>query len=75
MCGGCDSWNWTHWPCVTAVRAENWTESYTYDQAGNLTHCGDTRAPEHATAGQRTAAGTLLRQAGRTTADHTLLRL
>jgi RHS repeat-associated protein len=64
---------------VTAVRAENWTETYAYDQAGNLTHSSDTRAADHATAGQRVmsatlgqrvVSGTLLRQAGRTDYEH-----
>jgi YD repeat-containing protein len=55
---------------VTAVRAENWTETYAYDQAGNLINSSDTRAADHATAGQRVVSGTLLRQAGRTEYEH-----
>jgi RHS repeat-associated protein len=55
---------------VTAVRAETWTETYAYDPAGNLTHSSDTRAADHAAAGQRVVSGTLLRQARRTDYEH-----
>jgi RHS repeat-associated protein len=51
---------------VTAVRAEDWTESYAYDPMGNLIQSADTRTPDGATAGARSVEGTLLRRAGRT---------
>jgi len=51
---------------ITAVHAATWTETYAYDTAGNLTHADDSRAPEAASAGERTVSGTLLRKAGRT---------
>ncbi|MBR7839054.1 RHS repeat protein [Actinospica durhamensis] len=51
---------------VTAVRAATWSEQYTYDGTGNLTHTGDSRVPDSDTAGEREVSGTLLRRAGRT---------
>ena len=55
---------------VTAVTAENWTETYAYDHAGNLTHASDSRMPDAPTAGDREVAGTLLSSAGRTTYEY-----
>ncbi|HEU5428193.1 MAG TPA: DUF6531 domain-containing protein, partial [Actinocrinis sp.] len=55
---------------VTAVTAENWTETYAYDHAGNLTHAADSRTPDAPTAGDREVTGTLLRSAGRTTYEY-----
>ncbi|XUL85320.1 DUF6531 domain-containing protein [Streptomyces galilaeus] len=52
---------------VTTVRAHGWTETYAYDQAGNLV--GAT-APDHGSAGERDFDGTLVRRAGRTTYQH-----
>ena len=54
---------------VTAVRAEDWTERYAYDAAGNLTSAGWPASPEDGSAdaaGEREHTGTLLRRAGRT---------
>jgi RHS repeat-associated protein len=55
---------------VTAVRADNWTEHYAYDLAGNITFSADTRAADSPVAGPREAVGTLLRRAGHTHFDH-----
>ncbi|HYQ69451.1 RHS repeat-associated core domain-containing protein [Actinophytocola sp.] len=55
---------------VTTVRAENWTEHYAYDLAGNITFAADTRAADSPVAGPREATGTLLRRAGRTHFDY-----
>jgi RHS repeat-associated protein len=55
---------------VTTVRADNWTEHYAYDLAGNITFAADTRAADSPVAGPREAAGTLLRRAGRTHFDY-----
>ncbi|MFF1482936.1 RHS repeat-associated core domain-containing protein, partial [Streptomyces sp. NPDC058301] len=52
---------------VTGVRAHGWTETYTYDVAGNLT---DASAPAHRIPGKREFNGTLIRRAGRTTYEH-----
>ncbi|MFI1159099.1 DUF6531 domain-containing protein [Streptomyces sioyaensis] len=50
---------------VTAVRAQDWSETYAYDSAGNLTHA-DTPGDE--TAGtERTFAGNRLERCGRHT--------
>ncbi|GAA2412935.1 hypothetical protein GCM10010420_47990 [Streptomyces glaucosporus] len=51
---------------VTTVRAQNWTESYAYDAAGNQTTAAwpTTHAAADAT-GERTYTGTRLTQAGR----------
>ena len=51
---------------VTAVHAEDWTESYAYDDIGNLV---DARWPgriDEDTRGERSYGGTLIRTAGRT---------
>ncbi|MEW1829450.1 DUF6531 domain-containing protein [Streptomyces sp. NPDC088196] len=52
---------------VTGVRAHGWTETYAYDQAGNLVSA---TAPDHGSAGQRDFDGTLVRRAGRTAYEH-----
>ncbi|MFB9636609.1 DUF6531 domain-containing protein [Streptomyces spiralis] len=52
---------------VTAVRAHGWTETYTYDAAGNVVQAG---APSHDTSGEREFDGALIRSAGRTTYQH-----
>ncbi|MCQ4045922.1 putative T7SS-secreted protein [Streptantibioticus rubrisoli] len=52
---------------VTAVTAHGWTETYAYDEAGNLTNA---EAPAHPAAGNREFTGTLIRKAGRTTYEH-----
>ncbi len=52
---------------VTTVTAHGWRETYTYDEAGNLTHA---TAPDHPAEGAREFAGTLIRRAGRTTYAH-----
>ncbi|WP_269854293.1 DUF6531 domain-containing protein [Streptomyces sp. RPT161] len=52
---------------VTAVTAHGWSETYAYDEAGNLTHA---EAPAHQAAGEREFTGTLIRRAGRTTYEH-----
>ncbi|MFG2227743.1 DUF6531 domain-containing protein [Streptomyces sp. NPDC048644] len=50
---------------VTAVRAQDWSETYAYDSAGNLTHA---EAPGDETAGsERTFAGNRLQRCGRHT--------
>ncbi|MFJ9822554.1 DUF6531 domain-containing protein [Streptomyces sp. NPDC101151] len=49
---------------VTGVRAHGWSETYTYDSAGNLT---DVSAADHAAAGDRDIDGVLVRRAGDTT--------
>ncbi|MGY0059881.1 putative T7SS-secreted protein [Streptomyces sp. LZ34] len=57
---------------VTAVRAEGWTESYTYDEVGNQTHA--TWPGEHPSAadttGPRTYTGTRITRAGRVRYEH-----
>ncbi|WP_425471996.1 DUF6531 domain-containing protein [Streptomyces piniterrae] len=51
---------------VISVRANNWTETYAYDAAGNQTHATwPTRHPGAATQGDRNYDGTRLTQAGR----------
>ncbi|MDF2254446.1 DUF6531 domain-containing protein [Streptantibioticus ferralitis] len=52
---------------VTAVTAHGWTETYAYDEAGNLTSA---EAPAHPAAGDREFTGTLIHRAGRTTYEH-----
>ncbi|AJC60510.1 DUF6531 domain-containing protein [Streptomyces sp. 769] len=48
---------------VTAVRAQDWTETYAYDSAGNLTHA---EVPGDQTAGtERTFTGNRLERCGR----------
>ncbi|WP_264349439.1 putative T7SS-secreted protein [Streptomyces milbemycinicus] len=57
---------------VTTVRAEGWTETYAYDEAGNQTHA--TWPHEHPTAadttGSRTYTGTRITRAGRVRYEH-----
>ncbi|MDT0455985.1 RHS repeat-associated core domain-containing protein [Streptomyces sp. DSM 41527] len=53
---------------ITAVQADQWTESYAYDSAGNLTHAttpvgGDSN-------GDRQHSGTLVQRAGRDTYEY-----
>ncbi|MDH6125836.1 HYD1 signature containing ADP-ribosyltransferase family protein [Kitasatospora sp. GP82] len=51
---------------VTAVHATTWTESYAYDQAGNLTHADwPATGSTQAALGTRTYTGTQLTTAGR----------
>ncbi|MGX1909830.1 DUF6531 domain-containing protein [Streptomyces phaeochromogenes] len=53
---------------VTAVVAQDWTERYAYDGAGNVTHA---ETPgDGATEGAREFTGTLVRRAGRTVYEH-----
>ncbi|MEU1630203.1 putative T7SS-secreted protein [Streptomyces sp. NPDC020096] len=52
---------------VTAVTAHGWTETYAYDEAGNLTSA---EAPAHPAAGDREFTGTLIHRAGRTHYEH-----
>jgi RHS repeat-associated protein len=55
---------------VTAVRAENWSERYAYDAAGNVTEAFWPGSMESDLLGDRAYAGTLLRRAGRVHFDH-----
>jgi len=55
---------------VTAVHGATWTENYAYDASGAVVQANDTRSPDGPTAGPRTIAGTLIRQAGRTSYDY-----
>ncbi|OMI34167.1 RHS/YD repeat-containing protein [Streptomyces sparsogenes DSM 40356] len=56
---------------VTAVRAENWTESYAYDEAGNQTHATwPDRHPGTDTTGPRAYTGTRITRAGRVRYEH-----
>lgn len=52
---------------VTGVRAHGWTETYAYDQVGNLVQAS---APGHGSAGEREFDGTLVRRADRNTYQH-----
>ncbi|MEU3529769.1 DUF6531 domain-containing protein [Streptomyces sp. NPDC038707] len=52
---------------VMRVRAHGWTETYAYDQAGNLVQA---TAPGHCCAGERVFDGSLLRRAGGDTYQH-----
>ncbi|WP_455568589.1 RHS repeat-associated core domain-containing protein [Streptomyces misionensis] len=52
---------------VTGVRAHGWTETYAYDQVGNLVQAS---APDHGLAGEREFDGTLVRRADRNTYQH-----
>ncbi|MFJ4520538.1 DUF6531 domain-containing protein [Streptomyces sp. NPDC088810] len=52
---------------VTGVRAHGWSETYAYDQVGNLVQA---TAPGHDSAGERDFNGTLVRRAGGTTYQH-----
>ncbi|MEV7148508.1 DUF6531 domain-containing protein [Streptomyces sp. NPDC093084] len=50
---------------VTAVRAEEWTETYAYDDAGNMTAANwPAGQPGQESTGQRTYAGTSITRAG-----------
>ncbi|MEU5643835.1 putative T7SS-secreted protein, partial [Streptomyces milbemycinicus] len=57
---------------VTTVRAQGWTETYAYDEAGNQTHA--TWPHEHPatadTTGPRTYTGTRITRAGRVRYEH-----
>ncbi|ADI05344.1 RHS/YD repeat-containing protein [Streptomyces bingchenggensis BCW-1] len=56
---------------VTTVRAQGWTETYAYDEAGNQTHA--TWPHEHPTpeaTGPRTYTGTRITRAGRLRYEH-----
>ncbi|MFC0039169.1 DUF6531 domain-containing protein [Actinomadura rayongensis] len=56
---------------VTNVSAQNWTERYAYDDAGNVTQADWPTAPDAADeTGPRTFTGTLIRNAGRTRYEH-----
>ncbi|MFK4186510.1 putative adhesin, partial [Streptomyces sparsogenes] len=56
---------------VTAVRAENWTETYAYDEAGNQTHATwPERHPGADTTGARAYTGTRITRAGRVRYEH-----
>ncbi|MBF9070398.1 RHS repeat-associated core domain-containing protein [Streptacidiphilus fuscans] len=55
---------------ITGVRGETWTESYRYDQLGNLTHTHDSRRADAAAQGERQVSGSLLSSAGRTTYEY-----
>ncbi|GAA4546029.1 DUF6531 domain-containing protein [Amycolatopsis samaneae] len=54
---------------IQAVRAENWSERYAYDTAGNLV-AAESPADGETTAGPRQYSGTLLKQAGNTRYEH-----
>lgn len=56
---------------VTAVRAENWTERYAYDEAGNQTHASwPDKHPGSQARGVRRYAGSRLVSAGRIRYEH-----
>ncbi|WP_143615417.1 RHS repeat-associated core domain-containing protein, partial [Streptomyces sparsogenes] len=55
---------------VTAVRAENWTESYAYDEAGNQTHATWSTDHHQDTTGARVYTGTRITRAGRVRYEH-----
>jgi RHS repeat-associated protein len=56
---------------VTAVRAEGWTETYAYDDAGNQTFADWPAAhPGHEVTGQRSYAGTRIVRAGDVRYEH-----
>ncbi|MHC3475512.1 DUF6531 domain-containing protein [Streptomyces sp. 7R007] len=56
---------------VTAVRAENWTETYAYDEAGNLTFADwPATHPHHEATGQRSYTGTRITRAGGVRYEH-----
>ncbi|WP_299532047.1 DUF6531 domain-containing protein [uncultured Streptomyces sp.] len=56
---------------VTTVRAENWTEQYAYDAAGNQTHASwPDRHPGSQARGPRTFAGSRLTAAGAVRYEH-----
>jgi RHS repeat-associated protein len=54
---------------VTAVQAADWSETYAYDPAGNLAYAQKSDGDD-SVSGERTTAGTLIRQAGRTSFDY-----
>lgn len=59
---------------VTAVRAEGWTERYTYDEAGNQTTASwPSTHPGQDAVGPREYAGTTITRAGRMRYDHDAL--
>ncbi|WP_282703315.1 DUF6531 domain-containing protein [Streptomyces sp. CC219B] len=59
---------------VTAVSAENWTETYAYDETGNLTAAQwPVRHPGAEAVGPRTYTGTAITRAGRTRYTHDAL--
>ncbi|MBC2908243.1 DUF6531 domain-containing protein, partial [Streptomyces cupreus] len=59
---------------VTAVSAENWTETYAYDEAGNLTAAHwPARHPGAEAVGPRSYTGTSITHAGRTRYTHDAL--
>ncbi|KAB1977409.1 DUF6531 domain-containing protein [Streptomyces triticiradicis] len=56
---------------VTAVRAENWTERYAYDDAGNQTFADwPVTHPNHDATGQRAYTGTRITRAGNVRYEH-----
>ncbi|MDX3229027.1 putative T7SS-secreted protein [Streptomyces sp. ME19-01-6] len=56
---------------VTAVRAQGWTETYAYDEAGNQTHATwPDRHTDADTTGARAYTGTRLTRAGRVRYEH-----
>ncbi|WP_052229912.1 DNA/RNA non-specific endonuclease [Streptomyces sp. CT34] len=56
---------------VTAVRADNWTETYAYDQDGNQTHASwPGRHPNPEARGERTYTGTRINHAGNIRYEH-----
>jgi RHS repeat-associated protein len=59
---------------VTAVQAENWSETYTYDAAGNQASASwPAGHPGSEATGPRTYAGTRITQAGRVRYEHDAL--
>ncbi|MFF3986140.1 DUF6531 domain-containing protein [Streptomyces sp. NPDC001797] len=56
---------------VAAVRADTWTETYAYDDSGNLTYAEWPAAhPHHEATGRRTYDGTRILQAGGVRYEH-----
>jgi YD repeat-containing protein len=56
---------------VTAVHAENWTETYAYDEAGNQTSATwPSTRPGHESTGDRTYTGTRITRAGAIRYEH-----
>ncbi|MET9350449.1 putative T7SS-secreted protein [Streptomyces termitum] len=56
---------------VTAVRADRWTERYTYDEAGNQTEADwPSGHPSHAATGPRAYEGTRITRAGAVRYEH-----
>ncbi|MFI0734353.1 putative T7SS-secreted protein [Streptomyces sp. NPDC021225] len=56
---------------VTTVRAEGWTETYAYDEAGNQTHATwPHEQPTPEATGPRTYTGTRITRAGRVRYEH-----